>query len=836
MLMLSIYSEHKHLNKDYNMPTLLKRRKYFTKLNASGVAHHLLLALLIVGSVAGFGAYRVLYSDAATTNNWAEQRAACREYNAEAKKQRCLEEVDKAQAAYQQEQATIAKDKEAECAAANRNYRISDGECGGCKSGYYDKDGTCTARVKKDCAAENRRQLDDYNCGQCISGYYDTDASEAGVTCKQIESQNPNAIDPAEASRKECLAANRVWKDGACGGCKDGYVEKRGACKEKTSADSESNDQAAVGNSDTTTTTDSSGSVTGPIDSKKACLAANRQWNEVAGECGKCQKGYFDADKTAAVSCRATKPAATAIDPAVASEEECLAANRVWSNGTCGDCKEGYVEKRAVCREKVVESPDAEVEAEDNDANPVPDDSATTIDELEAEAIDGNFRIVVYTKKNFEGEEKVFTNSQASLGGLNDKISSFKIKQGRWQLCEDADFKKNCIKVWASATNLDGGKNSLNDKISSLRPVTDVRFEEASDDVLPSCVDAQSGAVVEATEDNVCPEAAVLACTTGYELKNNECKQPVVEADVVRPVDETFKGEWGEKKCLLLGREWIGKPKGKEINGGKYGCSLVTCNLLQDGRPKHKAYCISNKFDSPYAERMSQAGCEKLDRQYIEQVGMCAKVPNRKDANQTVVGAKQCKGSKTVYYIYKAADRNDTCYTPSFFQRAQGVVKVTGGTLGDALQAGPKAYCGIVKGGAFHWDKNKNACVKDPQYKQCSNGTKVLINQNCPTPTNTSGGSSADDPDSPSPQTPETPNPDNDDKSTPNICSPGYWDPGLKRCVGNGSGGSGGGGSSTPDCGKGYWDPGLKRCVGKGSSETCSEPFRDPITKLCYFQ
>ena len=721
------------------------------KLDSVGVAHHALLALVVVAAVAGFGAYRVLYSSATTqqNNNWAEQKQECRDtYNAQAKQQKCIDEVEQRKADYQAARAKEIDAAKKQCDEQNRLWNSDKEQCGGCKKGFYDKSGTCTARVAKDCAAENRRQLDEYTCGQCLSGYYDTDSSENGVSCKEIENQSEDAIDPATATRQECLNANRVWKNGQCGDCKEGFVEKRGACKQKTSSD----DSVAPVEDPVTTdqpgaqVADDSGYLPGSVTgtktlSEEECKALNRIYNKKTGACNQCQRGFYDGDKTTVVDCRSiVNNTANAIDVTTATEEECVAANRVWIDGACGDCKEGFVEKRGACREKLTETEEAEAEAADNETNPAPDANATTLDELEAQAIEGNFRIVVYTKKNFEGDKKIFNRPVADLGDLNDKISSFKITKGRWQLCEDANFQKNCTKTYASAADLSAGKNDLNDKISSLRPVTQLRFEEAEEDVVPVCT-ATTGEAVASNEDGLCPQQTDLACPAGFEIKNLECKEATFQADVIRTVDKTFRGEGGEKKCLLLGREWIAKPGNKEINGGEYGCSEVTCNLKQDGAPIRGKYCVSNRYDAPYAEKMSQKNCEQnLHRVYIDQVGMCAMRPNRKDKDQTKVGAEQCKGSYSVYYTYRAAERNDTCYKPGFFQTAQEVVQATGGALGAALQTGPRIYCGVVKGGAFHWNNSKNACVKDPVYYTCWNGAKVLNLNNCPALPNPGGG------------------------------------------------------------------------------------------------
>ncbi|MCA9327693.1 beta/gamma crystallin family protein, partial [Candidatus Saccharibacteria bacterium] len=329
-------------------------------------------------------------------------------------------------------------------------------------------------------------------------------------------------------------------------------------------------------------------------------------------------------------------------------------------------------------------------------------------------ATGAGFKIVVYKQKDFKGESKTFTAEQADLAGtgFNDKISSYKIVKGEWQLCDDADYL-NCTKRWASDADLSGGKH--NDKFSSLRPVTKTTYADPEVTVVPQCID-EDGVVVPLNADKLCPDTSSLGCEDGYVIVDGECKIPVVTASVYIPVDTSFKktdkkGDVdGEKKCLLLGRQWIGHG-----NGGEHGCSMVTCNLEKDGAPRKndgKPYCVSYKYDAAYAVQMNEKQCKALNRVWIEQVGRCAQVPNRKDKDQTKVKAPQCTGNTTTYYIFKAKDKEDECFNPTFFQRAKGVANVTGGVLGNVLRAGPRAFCTAKPG--YHWDGHANACRKDP--------------------------------------------------------------------------------------------------------------------------
>ena len=397
------------------------------------------------------------------------------------------------------------------------------------------------------------------------------------------------------------------------------------------------------------------------------------------------------------------------------------------------------------------------------------------------------YKIIVYSERDFKGASRTITDAMPELNsGWNDNIESYKIISGRWQLCEDKEYVTNCIKPWASDPDMrlplkDDGKNRNNDdqkkrndenrrttlanKVSSLRPVLLKTFEDTADDVKPACLSADGTQTVAFNEDGTCPDGTKLACPDGLVLKNQECKQVVLSPNLIVPVDKSFKKEKnGERDCHLLGREWIGKPEDGEVdNGGDYGCSIVTCRFDIDGHPKRlpssgqqvtDTVCISNKYDAPYAVKLdkdpveSKKKCEERHRVWIQQVDLCAQVPNRKDRNQTVVDAPQCAGSGRVYYIFKETSKTDECFTQTLFERAQSVAKSTGGVLEAALKQGPRAYCNSVKRGNYHWNGDK--CVIDR--KICWNGKSIPVTQKCPAKPAPQGTSQTDDPATPGDQ------------------------------------------------------------------------------------
>lgn len=76
--------------------------------------------------------------------------------------------------------------------------------------------------------------------------------------------------------------------------------------------------------------------------------------------------------------------------------------------------------------------------------------------------------IVLYDQTGYGGQNLRVTGEISNLNrrGFNDRASSLRVVSGRWEICEDADFRGTC-------TEVDGDLNTLgsfNDQMSSLRP------------------------------------------------------------------------------------------------------------------------------------------------------------------------------------------------------------------------------------------------------------------------------------------------------------------------------------------------------------------------------
>lgn len=653
-------------------------RLHLKKLNSAGVGHHAIIALFVVLTVAGLGAYRVWQSSAATVNSEHVVKVATEEG----------------------------------CWLAGRKYDTAKKDCTTtCRSAAAGKfktkvgsDGTtrgfCTEAVAETMSAEDctitlhRYFIKEVGCARRV----DQDNTNSARQCLP---NYPNYI--AENARDKCVAATIAPPPTGDATVKTDAIAKaeckllgrtfdttKNACKRDCTADSGT---LLIGDFNTYYCNKAVATVI----SSDRCKSLHRQWAIIG-----CARRVDQKDTNNAPECVAGFPYYNSNSEASATggldvcEPDANTAAQNEASGIIG----GVVVDPANPEPGTGDTGD---DAEDPDSPPNTNDPATN---------DGsNFKITVYEDINFKGKDKTYTSEQALLKeGWNDKISSYKIQKGRWQLCEDKDYETNCIRRWASNPDMTrADEGSHNDKISSLRPVLVTTLEDAAADVVPLCIDS-SGAPVAATGENLCPENSVLSCPGDFVLKAGECKEKVVTPDSFLAVDKTFKGKDGERDCLLLGREWVTKG-----NGGEHGCSTVTCNLPADGAPRNnndKPYCVSYKFDAPYAIKMTEKQCTNLHRIWVDQVNRCAQVPNRKDKNQTVVDSKQCEGKFSVYFIYKAKDKEDECFKPSFFERAKAVTKKTGGALGNVLDVGPRAFCQAKKG--WHWDKHADTCKKDP--------------------------------------------------------------------------------------------------------------------------
>jgi hypothetical protein len=80
----------------------------------------------------------------------------------------------------------------------------------------------------------------------------------------------------------------------------------------------------------------------------------------------------------------------------------------------------------------------------------------------------GDRGIALYSDENFRGQVEAYEAPQASLGSFNDRARSVRVFSGRWELCEDASYRK-CRTIDRDLANLSA--LGLSRRVSSVRPV-----------------------------------------------------------------------------------------------------------------------------------------------------------------------------------------------------------------------------------------------------------------------------------------------------------------------------------------------------------------------------
>lgn len=735
------------------MLSLLKRIPRLQKLNSAGVGHHILIAVLVISGFAGLGAYRVFMSSAATqysiglretkTSNgvsvtgcwlagrvWDESAAA-----GEKCKDKCRingielvpRDAAKDRPAYCKGHVALANEKTTEDACVNQQHR------------WWINNLGCARKANQENANEAKRYCPNTKFPNYVAENTVDRCIAATIADTGGGSTNPSSTTDT-MSEEMCKLLGR--ESASATACKRVCTAGAGTMLTK---DGKIYCQRAVGEGITA----------------ERCKQLNRKWVGVG-----CARLVGQQDTMGALQCLAGFPYYNANfkpsngEPTLTDvcEKDKKTADKNEQTGTLGGVVVGDTKPDDQT------PPTDDCNEADSAARCAPQDDA---DDL----IPANYRIILFKEKDFKGDKleafatlneddsvsmtvKLNDKKQTDIKdlaqlprGWNDKVKSFKILKGRWQLCEDSGYQKGCIKPYASNPDLTDGRDRK--KISSLRPFVRTVVDETVEEIPAICMDA-TGQPVPMGADGKCPDESKLTCPptdangAKLERRGTDCVAVTVEPDVIVPVDGSFKGKQGERKCKLLGREWVSKG-----NGGEHGCSIETCRSNKDGRPrtvqttgnsdddKQKrtdTVCISYLNDAPYAVKLdskaktSEKKCKELSRIWIEQVKLCAQVPNRDDKNHTIVKAEQCAGKKTTYYIYKEKAKTDECFNPSLFQRAKGVAKATGGSLSAALKQGPKAYCKVVKGGKYHWQDGK--CVIDRH--KCWNGNSIPVTQKCP--------------------------------------------------------------------------------------------------------
>lgn len=278
--------------------------------------------------------------------------------------------------------------------------------------------------------------------------------------------------------------------------------------------------------------------------------------------------------------------------------------------------------------------------------------------------------------------------------------------------------------------------------------------------VKPTCTN-KKGKKVDAKADNSCPPKATLSCPGDNIVKRKDangqdrCYKKKAWQSFVKMQDAIAAGAFvgsvspnsqqpaagaivkadniSKDKCDLLGRKYYKKKKGEQDKGCLRACNKTGDTLSADSR-----VCLSAKNDNaPYAVPMSKETCDNLHRRYIGAVDMCAQLPNQNKQNGKKVNAAQCEDKYPVYIIQKG--KKDECVTASFAKQLQRVANSTGKTVAKIAKGPNAAVCNLLRKN-MHWNGATGQCQSDRKKEkgpgasdapEGSPGTPAVTEQKC---------------------------------------------------------------------------------------------------------
>lgn len=774
------------------------------KLNTSGVGHHALIAVLVVTTIAGVGAWRVWSSSAAVSNSpvlsASEQRGCilvgrkwsnntCLDVNslksADRNNQAKLDTLCSANAGSFKKAGSVQVEGSPNATSFCTNFIANTASQTGCKN---------LGRVWISGAGCVQAVADQANSPRCFDAAKpnynfrpdDGKADRCEGTAPTTSTPTPTSSTPAPTEGGTSTDATYPKKFGNAPGTFDDINDPNCSALGRVFVAGKGCERVCQPNGGVLWQREQKGRLYCPAAvatgiSETDCKLLNRRW--VGMGCARRIDQKDNANDT--IRCVAGYPYYNANTTAS-------------SSGNLDVCEKNEAEAKTNEEQKLtpdvqnnpINAPIEEPNLEDN-----PDGSAANGTDSTAElnengqlTVEGEYRITFFKNNDFKGDKLVVVariidgkmtmvmavngkklnpmpaNLASMPNGWNDKISSYVISSGRWKLCPDANYrattKLRCLNPYASNPNINetsDSKSRLGDQISSVIPVVvnTTREQKPPVDaegnpiptqdwqpVLPQCLDEDARPVA-VTGDGSCPDNSTLGCPAGFKLENeneSECLEKVVAPNVVVPVDASIK----KGECALLGREWI-----SVANDGQHGCSTFTCEKPRDGAPRGSgnqkvATCVDYIHGYPYAVPMEKKTCENLHRIYIDQVGRCAQVTNRKSdkAVQKEVRVDQCRGqSYTVYYIYNKDRKDDECFTASVFDRAKQVASSTKAGIGSVLKIGPKLFCERKSG--FKWENGRCKehrqdrsgvvdCSATPKAEAClDGGSRTLLASDC---------------------------------------------------------------------------------------------------------
>lgn len=591
-----------------------------------------------------------------------------------------------------------------DCAAANRIY--ANKSCGGCQKGFFDKDGTCKARQKFDCAAQYRFQKDDYECGKCVGGYYDRDSvctklAPQIVTdiCTQGE-VNAGCVAPVAPTTPTCGPNQRYDGSIQTCVCEAKYVMTAGNCLRPPSA----TEQCA-------------------FDGDGRCMSATRV-KQVCGEhfliydqqnniCkNNCIAGYYLKDEV----CRKLNQQQSSAAVRISCSQQFLEYDS--TGNVCSDiCKSGYVKRGDKCVDQ------AEV---------------LVMSEQRCRALGRTWKaaIAVWGSSEFRpaycsnqclGTDNAqfvdtarditsYCQNDSTSGSLSvsltiaqtDCAASHRLYLAAIQACS-----ARCVTGWY----LDNGtcKAIKSDIVANETEITGGAIDDDG-----RCVAPLQDGVVHIVRR---PTSGTVTICPDDDPNEVPARRP---AD--QPLRHNVETDISHETCRLLGREWVldSTSGGRTVKGG---CSTQAC-LQAEAEARNangSVYCEGS------VDRIGRQECLTAHRVWVEEVRACAARIHQAAAKQ--VNAAQCEAPYTVYVQHTQKQGADECVKPNTYQRLQTIARKTGKPVSFLASMAPKGLCGLQKN--KQWIDGK--CVRKRVANQPNNGAadtdkKSGITKNNPKP------------------------------------------------------------------------------------------------------
>jgi hypothetical protein len=367
--------------------------KQFIKLNSRGFVHHLAIMLVIVGAVAAFGAYKVMYSSADTNaytvrkpngcwpgernnngckpiNDVSTRLADCAEYKIQPQGDRCVSQCGNGSCFVNCIGGWHVSAQTGKCEV---NSGPNGGDTGN-SGGSGGDTGNSNDKTEADCDRLNRRfNSSNRQCGECKNGFQNQPGQDRGA-CIPVPAPSPGNTNQQgsgtsnDKTKADCDNLNRTFNSSnkQCGSCKNNFYNAdgtdHGKCQPRPVSDAvvppmptqsgtqqqtKDNDKGNKGNEGKNYTVAFS-SNNNVQNVQLRCTSRHLVYNEKANTCGtQCVDGY---QKVIGGSCAYGD---TSCQGMIAGDGTCVGKNKIEEY--CKNFKFVYNKNRNACENKCID-------------------------------------------------------------------------------------------------------------------------------------------------------------------------------------------------------------------------------------------------------------------------------------------------------------------------------------------------------------------------------------------------------------------------------------------------------------------------------------------------